>query len=41
MLLFLKVFWKNFVNISYENASVDKLEHYMAAVYPFLNYNCI
>ena len=27
MLLFLEVFWKDFVNISYENASVDKLEH--------------
>ena len=28
MLLFLEVFWKDFFNISsYENASVDKLEH--------------
>ena len=45
---FLTIIWKRlllplevFVNSSYENASFDILEDYMAATYIFLNYNCI
>ena len=40
LLLPLEVFCKDFVDISYENASFGLLEDYMAASYLTLNYNC-
>lgn len=38
---FLKVICKDFVNVSYRNASFCILENYIAAGYLFLNDNCI